>query len=101
MVNLDNEAMVTIRSLSANWGLAMRFREWLIAEVFNTSPHREYDEAKSAKFARFAAYAKASIGVTGYNKSAEEAREWRWREELKARGGLKLVWSKPPDGTVH
>ena len=34
LINLDNEAMVTIRALSTNWALAVRFREWLIDTVF-------------------------------------------------------------------
>ena len=81
LVNVDNEGMVTIRQLSTNWGLAVRFRDWLIETVFSTSPHWEHDQALTAKLARFRAYAKAHgiMSSPGNNDTAEECLGRRWR----------------------
>jgi hypothetical protein len=53
MVELDGFVMETLRAMSANWGLAARFRAWLIEAVFHASPHLQHYEARWAEMARF------------------------------------------------
>ena len=49
LVNLDDiDLMGTIRALSTDWNLAVRFRGWLIERVFQSSPHLERDEERAA-----------------------------------------------------
>jgi hypothetical protein len=92
LVNLDaDDLMATIRAQSADWQVAARFREWLIATVFHTSSHRERDETTWARIAEWRAKAEAAMGYRPCCESADEVREWRWQQELKDRPKPRLV----------
>lgn len=73
LVNLDNhDLMGTIRALSTDWDLAVRFRHWLVAKVFHTSPHLDSDQERWD-----------DILPSSRFKSADECRDYYWAKELK------------------
>jgi hypothetical protein len=75
LVNLEcDDLMATLRALSTDWNLAVRFRGWLVDRVFQSSPHRERDEEKWAYY--------RETGGGPFN-SAAECRDYYWNQELK------------------